>query len=164
MPFGDSQVNRRYYQHNEPLAKFFHQNLTNLMSLIAGEEVKPSYVYAASYKEGASLQPHTDREACEFSFSFQVDYQPEQENHLSPWALYLSTKKASIDDPNAFDWANFSPDLNDEDTKAVYLGIGDSLVYKGCELVHYRYALPAGHQSTSLFFHYVPKDFEGNLT
>jgi hypothetical protein len=163
MPFGDSQVNRRYYQHNEPLAGFFHKNLTKLMSLIAGEPVKPSYVYAASYKEGADLKPHIDREACEFSFSFQVDYQPEQENHLSPWALYLSTKEVSRDDPASFEWENFPPDADDQRTKAVYLASGDCLAYMGCELTHYRYALPEGHQSTSLFFHYVPENFEGEL-
>ena len=163
MPFGDSQVNRRYYQHNEPLAKFFHKNLTELMSIIAGEEVKPSYVYAASYKEGAALKPHIDRDVCKFSFSFQVDYLPEQQNHLSPWALYLSTKEVSIDDPASFEWENFPPDAENEHAKAVYLASGDCLVYKGCELTHYRYALPEGHQSTSLFFHYVPADFEGDL-
>lgn len=163
MEFGDSQVNRRFYQHNEPLARFFHKNLTNLMSSIAGEEVIPSYVYAASYREGAMLTPHIDREACEFSFSFQIDYFPEQENHLSPWALYLSTKKIPETGLTTFDWKDFPEETNSEDINAFYLSSGDCLAYKGCELTHYRYALPAGHQSTSLFFHYVPKDFKGEL-
>lgn len=165
MPFGDTQVDRRYCQHNEPLARHFHKNLTKLMSFVAGEEIKPSYVYAASYIEGATLTPHIDREACEFSFSFQVDYQPETENHLSPWALYLSTRELPANNGSGiFKWDDFLPDESLEDTRAVYLASGDSLAYRGRELIHYRYALPEGHQSTSLFFHYVPEDFDGNLS
>jgi hypothetical protein len=164
MPFGDGQVDRRYYQHSEPLASFFHKNLTRLMSFIAGEEVKPSYVYAASYVEGATLTPHIDREACEFSFSFQVDYQPESENQMSPWALYLSRNDPPANNGSRiYKWEDVPPATNSEDAKAVYLASGDSLVYKGRELIHYRYTLPVGHRSTSLFFHYVPEDFAGSL-
>ena len=160
MPFGDNQVNLRYYQHDEPLAVFFHENLTKVMSLVAGEEVQPSYVYAASYKEGAKLKPHTDREQCEYSFSFQVDYLPEQENHLSTWGLFVK----ELEEGEAHTSEEFPAENQSEDTnKAVYLKSGDALIYKGCELVHYRYELPQGHQSTSLFFHYVPVNFEGQL-
>lgn len=160
MPFSDNQVKRRYYQHNEPLAKFLHGNLTKIMSLAAGEEVKPSYVYAASYEEDAVLTPHTDRPQCEFSFSFQVDYQPEPENHLSPWGLFVAEPEADLSEENMkFPAEN---EVEDKNT-AVYLASGDALAYKGCELVHYRYALPKGHKSTSLFFHYVPVNFEGEL-
>ena len=53
MPFNDAQVKRRFYQHNLPLAQFFHRDFTKLMSIIVGEEVQPSYVYAASYIEEA---------------------------------------------------------------------------------------------------------------
>lgn len=160
MPFGDLQVNRRYYQHDEPLAVFFHQHLTKVMSLVAGKEVQPSYVYAASYKEDAKLKPHVDREQCEYSFSFQVDYLPEQENHLSPWGLFVR----KLADGEATTSEEFPAENQASDTnRAVYLKSGDALIYKGCELIHYRYALPPGHQSTSLFFHYVPVSFEGHL-
>ena len=160
MPFSDNQVKRRYYQHNEPLAKFLHGNLTKIMSLAAGEEVKPSYVYAASYEEDAVLTPHTDRPQCEFSFSFQVDYYPEAENHLSPWGLFVAEPEADLSEENL----NFPAENEIEDKNtAVYLASGDALAYKGCELIHYRYALPKGHKSTSLFFHYVPVNFEGEL-
>jgi hypothetical protein len=163
MPFDDTQ-SKRFYQHNEPLARQFHQNLTKLMSLIVGEEVIASYVYVGSYINKADLTPHTDREQCEFSISFQVDYLPETENHLSPWGLFLwkpdFSKNAPIEyTSNKFPAENEAADEN----TAVYLASGDALIYKGRELIHYRYALPDGNQSTSLFFHYVPKDFEGHL-
>jgi len=161
MPVGDPQVRRRFYQHNEPLAAFFHRNFAGLMSLIIGEEVIPSYVYAASYLENADLKPHVDRVQCEFSISFQVDYTPEPENHLSPWGLFMTPLD---DDDRGYFSEDFPAKSEAEDQNtAVYLASGDGLVYKGCELIHYRYPLSAGHRSTSLFFHYVAKDFAGSL-
>lgn len=161
MPFDDTQ-SERYYQHNEPFATVFHKQLTKLMGLITGEEVIPSYVYAASYVNQADLKPHTDREQCEFSISFQVDYFPEQEGNISPWGLFVRDpefESGTVDLSEEFPAASESEDPN----TAVYLASGDGVIYKGRELIHYRYPLPAGHQSTSLFFHYVPKDFEGEL-
>jgi hypothetical protein len=164
MPFGDSQVDRRFRQMNEPLARFFHRNFNGLMSQIVGEQVKPSYVYAASYKEFADLKPHTDRKQCELSISFQVDYQPENRGSLSPWALFIKQPDFPID----FDKPVFHPhfpaeDQASENNPPIFLANGDALFYKGCEVIHYRYPLPAGHQSTSLFFHYVPENYADDL-
>jgi hypothetical protein len=162
MPFGDNQVSGRYRQHNEPLAMFLHQNLHHLMSLVVGSEVKLSYVYAASYKDGAILDPHTDREQCEYSISFQVDYEPEPDDQISPWAIYV--EPLEHDGPLPSSGVSRSWDqTNIESAAALHLANGDGLFYKGRELVHYRQALPAGHRSTSLFFHFVPADFEGYL-
>ncbi|MEP6787209.1 MAG: hypothetical protein ABJB40_02165 [Acidobacteriota bacterium] len=141
MTLGDDLVPRRYVAPVEPLASTIHRNLTKLMTALAGQSVIPSYCYAASYLEGADLKPHRDRPQCEFSFSMQIDYEPQADDGISPWPLYLSDQ-AGKEVP-------------------VYLGNGDCLAYKGCELTHY--ALPEGHHSTSLFFHYIPEDFSGDL-
>ncbi|MGH7784550.1 MAG: hypothetical protein ACREO5_12000, partial [Candidatus Binatia bacterium] len=163
MPFEDGQ-SLRYYQHNEPLARVFHKNLTKLMCHVIGEEVVPSYVYAASYVEHADLKPHTDRPQCEFSISFQVDYQPEPDEHRSPWGLFLWKPDFGNDQPVEYFSHEFPAASQAEDTNpAVYLASGDGLIYKGRELIHYRYPLGSGHTSTSLFFHYVPRDFLGEL-
>lgn len=157
MPLGDKQVPNRFRQHNEPLAAFLHKTLRPLMSEIAGTDVVPSYVYAASYKGGASLTPHIDRPQCEFSISFQVDYEPEPDGHVSPWALCVEPLGEKPKDEMG--WHVIDPNA----AKAIHLASGDGLFYKGCELIHYRHALPEGHRSTSLFFHFVPADFAGPL-
>jgi hypothetical protein len=161
MAFGDSLVKRRFREPNEPLARFFHLSLTGLMSKLAGCEVKPTYCYAASYRGGADLRPHIDREMCEYSFSVQVDYEPEPVDGLSPWALNLSTRKLNEDNKYSLEWSDFESSQATE--KAIYLRNGDCLAYRGCELAHYRRPLPEGHTSTSLFFHYVPMDYTGDL-
>ena len=164
MEFGDEFVKRRYRQYNEPLAMQFHKNFTRIMSKIVCSEIVPTYCYAASYREGAELQPHTDRKQCEFSISLQVDYQPNQEDQSSPWNLNLAFPDKRFDMESAFSWDEFHSDSSlSKNTKAIKLKNGEGLFYKGRELIHYRYSLPKNHNSTSLFFHYVSKDFKGDL-
>ncbi len=145
LPLGDSQVAERYRIHSEILASFFHPQLANLVGRIAGEPVKPSYVYFASYLPGAALPRHTDREQCEFSISLLADYAPDPDGP-SGWPLYMENPAAP------------------EVVHAADLGIGDAVVYRGRELVHYRKPLPEGHRSTSLFLHYVRENYAGDVT
>jgi hypothetical protein len=141
---GDNQVAERHRLHSELVASFFHPQLASVVGRVVGEPVVPSYVYFASYKPGADLPRHVDRPQCEFSISLLVDYTPEPEGP-SGWPLCM-------EDPRTGALVGIAD-----------LGIGDAVVYRGRELVHYRDPLPDGHQSTSIFFHYVRPDFEGDL-
>jgi hypothetical protein len=138
---GDSQSPRRYISYNDPVARFFHQQLTTAVAAFAGEPLKASYVYLASYQPGAILKKHTDREQCEFSVTLCLDYSPEPHD-ATPWPLYLHKESGKV---------------------LVFQGIGDALLYRGCRLTHSRDSLLEGHTSTSIFFHYVRKDFAGSL-
>ena len=142
MKFGDDQVPRRFIRHDEPVARMVLEGLVPLMSRLAGSPVRPTYSYSAVYTEGATLEPHIDRDDCEFSFSLQLDYSPDIGDDRSPWPLYVSMRPVE--------------DVDTAVDTSVILKNGSCLVYKGRELVHYRTELPAGHRSTSLFFHYVP--------
>ncbi|MGO8796036.1 MAG: hypothetical protein ACLQLC_14530 [Candidatus Sulfotelmatobacter sp.] len=138
---GDHQSSRRYVAHNESVARFFHHQLANAASAIVGEVVKPSYVYVASYLGGAELKRHIDREQCEFSVTLCLDYSPEPEL-ATPWPIRIATAEGSV---------------------AVYQALGDGLVYRGTKVPHYRHVLGADQTSSSIFFHYVSKDFSGSL-
>ncbi len=139
---GDAQSPLRYVVHNEPVARFFHQQLTGMISNLAGEPLKPSYVYLASYLAGAELEKHTDREQCEFSITLSLDYSPEPDL-ATPWPICLQTSTGTI---------------------AVHQALGDGLAYRGTQLPHFRHPLGPGQTSTSIFFHYVAADFEGPLS
>ena len=140
IPLGDDQSPRRYGAHNESVARFFHHQLTAAVSEIVGEPVKPSYVYFCSYLSGSDLEKHTDREQCEFTITFCLDFSPEPVAQ-TPWPLHVDADGAKI---------------------TIYQGLGDGLLFCGRELPHYRYPLPAGQTSTSLFFHYVKQGFTGS--
>lgn len=138
---GDRQSERRYVVHNEPVARFFHHQLASTLSRIAGEPLKPSYVYLASYLSGAELKKHTDREQCDFSITFCLDFSPEPQL-ATPWPIRLQTRSGTV---------------------TVYQALGDGLAYRGTRLPHFRAALPEGQTSTSIFFHYVSENFSGPL-
>ena len=143
LPKGDDQVAERYRLHSEPVAMFFHPQLASLVSRIAGEPVKPSYLYFASYPPGAALPRHVDRLQCEFSISLLIDYSPDPDGPCG-WPLFLE-----------------HPGIPGG-VAAADLGLGDAVFYRGRELAHYRDRLPEGHQSSSLFFHYLREDFVGD--
>ena len=138
---GDKQSPRRYVAYNEPVARFFHKDIAATLSALAGEPLKPSYVYMASYLSGAELKKHTDREQCEFSVTLCVDFSPEP-NLATPWPIRLDTPTGKV---------------------TVYQALGDGLAYRGTRLPHYRSPLAQGQTSTSIFFHYVGVDFAGSL-
>jgi len=138
---GDGQSPLRYRAHNEPVARFFHQDIASTLSAVAGEPIKPSYVYMASYLGGAELKKHTDRAQCEFSMTLCVDFSPEPALE-TPWPIRLDTSAGTV---------------------AVYQALGDGLAYRGTRVPHYRNVLGAGRTSTSIFFHYVAADFSGPL-
>ncbi|HET7889946.1 MAG TPA: hypothetical protein VFL34_00365 [Candidatus Sulfotelmatobacter sp.] len=138
---GDGQSPRRYVAYNEPVARFFHHDIAAALSMVAGELLKPSYVYLASYLSGAELKKHTDREQCEFSVTLCLDFSPEPVLATS-WPIQLDTPKGPV---------------------KVYQALGDALAYRGTRLPHYREPLREGQTSTSIFFHYVANDFAGSL-
>ena len=138
---GDGQSPRRYVAYNEPVARFFHHDIAATLCAVAGESLKPSYVYLASYLSGAELKKHTDREQCEFSVTFCLDFSPEPKL-ATPWPIRLDTANGTV---------------------TAYQALGDGLAYQGTRLPHYRGLLGEGQTSTSIFFHYVPSDFTGSL-
>ncbi|HEY1658856.1 MAG TPA: hypothetical protein VGG14_10950 [Candidatus Sulfotelmatobacter sp.] len=138
---GDEQSSRRYVAHNEPVARYFHHQISNVVGAVVGEPVKPSYVYVASYLGGAELKKHIDRRQCEFTVTLCLDFSPEPENGTS-WPICLETVDGRV---------------------TVYQALGDGLMYGGTRVPHYRNLLRDGYTSTSIFFHYVPADFSGSL-
>jgi hypothetical protein len=143
---------RRYYRYlirtgairlayNDPVARIFHRDIATTLSTVAGESLKPSYVYLASYLSGAELKKHTDREQCEFSVTLCLDFSPGPEL-ATPWPIRLDTAGGTV---------------------TVYQALGDGLAYRGTQLPHYRDPLGEGQTSTSIFCHYVGSDFAGSL-
>jgi hypothetical protein len=140
--FGDVHVDLRYWAHNEALARWLHRRLAPLASEMAGKPMQPAFSLFFSYHEGAAFAPHRDRDPCELSLNVLLDYVPEPEG-ASPWPLFL----AGVDGVG----------------RAVDLGLGDALFYRGKLLQHWRDPLPAGHAATVVIFNFVDATYTGSL-
>jgi hypothetical protein len=138
--FGDEQVQLRYGHHNETVARYFHHQLTDLVSRVAGEPLKPTYAYVSAYREGAVLHPHVDRRQCVFTLSLWIDH--DTAKTAEPWPLWFQTHHGQV---------------------ALVQKAGDAVLFRGCELPHWRDRPPPGSASMTLLFHYVPQDFNETL-
>jgi hypothetical protein len=143
LPLSDEHGSRRHYAHNHPVANFWHDQLNERVSQLAGRRTKPSYSFASLYVAGGDLFWHTDRPPCEYTVTLLLDYTPLNADGRSPWALKLTGRDGTI--------------------RSVHQRIGEALILKGRELKHGRDALADGHSSASLLFHFVNDDYDGVL-
>lgn len=93
-----------------------------------GLQLYPVCGYARIYYKHSSMYKHTDREACEYSVTFPVKHDD------GPWTIWLKNK--------------------DDIDVGVVLGLGDILIYKGCELPHWRHHY-LGNEHYQIMLHYV---------
>jgi len=130
-----------HLKHNETVARFFHYQLTDVVSQVVGEPVQPSFTFICSYHGGAELSRHTDREQCEFTVSLCVDFIPEPQD-VTSWPLYMETRGGRV---------------------VIEQALGDGILFCGREVPHFRNRLADGCTSTSILFHFVRRNFDGQL-
>jgi hypothetical protein len=133
----------RFVAHNHPVARFWHDQLNERVSQLAGRRTKPSYSFVSLYLAGGDLFWHTDRPPCEYTITLLLDYTPLDGDGRSPWALKLKGRDGTI--------------------HSLHQRVGEALILRGRELMHGRDALPDGHSSASLLFHFVNEDYDGEM-
>ena len=103
------------------------------MEECTGMKLYPTYTYHRIYKTGAILNPHIDRPACEISSSLCIGYEGDYN-----WPLWLKDKNGQ--------------------NKEYILEPGDMLVYRGCEIEHWREPYIKGVLHCAGFLHYVDQN------
>ena len=105
------------------------------MEKITGLKLTPAYTYARIYKNGDVLKKHKDRFSCEISTTLNLGG--------DPWAIYLEPS-------------------GEKGLKAIRVDLkpGDMLVYRGCELEHWRNKFK-GKECIQAFLHYNNKKTPG---
>lgn len=131
----DPQVKGSFARYNYPKFRTLHYEIKNTVEKVIGEKLYPTYYYDRFYFKGHDLKPHKDRESCEISVSMHISTNADYD-----WPIYF---------------------MQDDETVSVPTGNpGDAVLYKGCELEHWREPL-MGNKDTyyhQIFFHYVRRD------
>lgn len=119
---------------NDPLCESLLLHTQKVVERTVGKSLIPTYSFARVYKSGDFLEKHVDREACEYSCTITLDY---HSNYLWP--------------------INLKPNIRDV---SVSMDRGDLLIYKGCEVEHWRERFEGEIDSywVQLFVHYVDKN------
>ena len=124
----DAQVPNTYSHYSDIVMETLLRALVPRMEKHTGLKLHPTYSYARLYKNGDILHRHIDRFSCEISTTL----------HLGgdPWSFFIepsgTVNKAGIK-------LNLKP--------------GDMIVYKGCELEHWREPF-TGQNCGQVFLHY----------
>jgi len=126
--WNDEQVPGTYSHYADIVMETLLQSLQPKMEEETGLKLIPTYSYARIYKKGDVLKRHKDRYSCEVSTTLNIGG--------DEWPIYLEP----------------SGEEGKEGVK-VDMQPGDMLVYKGCDVEHWREAFE-GDNCGQVFLHY----------
>ena len=126
--WNDEQVPETYSHYADIVMETLLQSLQPRMEEETGLKLIPTYSYARIYKKGDVLKRHKDRDRCEVSTTLNIGG--------DEWPIYLEP----------------SGEEGKEGVK-VDMQPGDMLVYKGCDVEHWREAFE-GDNCGQVFLHY----------
>lgn len=134
----EAQVEGSLARYSHPQYRETHSKILKVLEDIIGRKLYKTYYYDRFYFTGQELWKHLDRPSCEISVSVHVST-----NLKQFWPI------------------NVSGSLGE--TISIELERGDALLYKGCELPHWREKMPVESETKNLyyhniFFHYVLQD------
>ena len=121
-----------YGTYGDPLIELVLADMLPVVEGITGKELLPTYSFARVYVKGDVLRPHKDRPACEYSVTVNVATVGEL------WPIWMDTSK-------------------NEPEKYVLMS-GDAVVYKGCEVEHWRETATDTEINVQFMLHYVDKN------
>ena len=112
---------------HEVVFETLQERMWPAMEELLGEELIPTYAYARLYSNGDDLKAHIDRPACEISATVQLG-----RSHQYAWPIYMGGRRVDMAE-------------------------GDAVIYKGCEIEHWRNVCdgPEEYYSGQAFLHYV---------
>jgi hypothetical protein len=126
------QIHNSHSSYGDPLMESMLQYMIPFMEENTGLQLYPTYSYYRVYRPGAELLVHTDRPSCEVSTTITLKFDYKEQADTYSWPIFMNGHKC---DMNA----------------------GDLVIYKGCELAHWRekFTAPAGSYHIQVFLHYV---------
>lgn len=113
----------------------------------SGLKLLPTYAYARLYKPGEVLKIHRDRPACEVSATLTLGFDGDV------WPIYMGTPSEESTDTERLDENNNK--VYASNVGKVVMDIGDAVLYRGCELYHWRDEYKEGQWQAQVFLHYV---------
>lgn len=119
----------KYARYAEPVVEVILENSADEISQLVGERLLPTYSYARVYVKGDELERHIDRPSCEYSVTVHVATVGE------PWPIWMQK--------------------GDGPVSKVILQPGDAIVYKGCEVHHWREVMSECDINVQFMLHYV---------
>lgn len=116
----------------DPLIEVVLQNSVEAVENATGLEVYPTYSYSRIYTKGDELTPHVDRPSCEISVTVNVA------TVGNPWPIWMKT--------------------SGKEPIKVEMAPGDAVIYRGCEVTHWRDTMVDSEINVQFMLHFVDKN------
>jgi len=136
--FGDGQVDGCYHRYADPM--FDSLLLLSRASIenYTGLSLSNNYTYWRFYQKDNELKRHKDRHSCEISTTLCLGYNVSNVDQ----AVYPD-----------YDWPMWVETKDNPDGVPVHLKPGDMIVYRGCDVDHWREKF-IGLNHAQVFMHY----------
>lgn len=141
--FGDSQAPSSYSAYGDTLMDTILAASRPAIENYTGLNLVANYSYWRLYQKGEILSRHRDRFSCEISTTLCLGY---------------NTSNLDQETFKDYDWPIYVEDIKGNEI-AVHLKPGDMLIYRGCEVDHWRDEF-LGLNQAQVFIHYNDADGE----
>jgi len=153
--YEDRQIPNTYSHYSDIAMETLMLKCQPAMEKATGLKLYPAYTYARIYKKGDLLKRHKDRFSCEISTTMNLGG--------DDWPIYLDPTGQSSVKPGVGEHdVEESKRLIKNPNKGLKVDLkpGDMLVYRGCELEHWREKFK-GKECIQVFLHYNNKKTPG---
>ena len=137
----DQQIPNTYSCYGDFVMETLIMKVLPVMKKETGLDLIPTYTYARAYKKGDELKRHKDRPSCEISTTVNLGG--------DPWPIFIDGTGTD----NVIDEYKNIHKPNAPAGSKVVLEVGDMLIYRGCELEHWREPFE-GDSCGQVFLHY----------
>lgn len=122
----------RFFKYADPMAEVLLVNSRDAVANVVKKTLLPTYSYSRVYIGGDELSRHVDRPSCEYSVTLNIGCDGE------PWPVWMQ----------------------DGDNMPVkfLLNPGDAIIYKGCEIYHWRNKMAKCNANAQMMLHYVEEN------
>ena len=136
--------------HGAPIFDSLLEQLTPHFEKFSGKKLYPTYAYARLYNPGEELKIHTDRPSCEISATLTLGFEGDV------WPIYMG------DFADEGVGRKITAQQGDEkwltNESEIKMGVGDAVLYRGMDKVHWRNKYTEGKWQAQVFLHYVDAD------
>jgi len=139
----DKQIPNTYSCYGDMFMETLMMKVLPVMQRRTGLNLIPTYTYTRAYKKGDILHRHKDRPSCEISTTVNLGG--------DPWSIFIDP--TGTDNILSGRETTIVVKPNAPEGVEVQLGVGDMLVYSGCELEHWRKPFE-GNLCVQTFLHY----------
>jgi len=132
--FQDKQCPNTFSRYGDPVMETLLLEMMPKMQQYTGMYLYPTYAYWRLYQKGDILYRHRDRKSCDVSTTLCLGYDSSNIQNFYNWSIYVE-------------------DLENKKEIEIQLNPGDVLIYRGCDLDHWRNKYE-GLNHSQVFLHY----------